>query len=255
MKRLRQAFLYIGLLISSVTIASTVEVIQLRYRTAQELLPLIAPHLPKTASLTGTDNRLIIRADTADIAITRSLVDQLDHAPRSVLISVRHGNEISNDSSGLNASSSRGGGRVQIHRSNSAHATQGTQQVRGLEGRPLQIITRTLLPLTGHIVWLGRHGAGSAQQTQLVELDSGLYALPRLHGNQLEIDILVQDRSKADPLTSRQVVTTVNGQVGEWIAFANTGGSNRGSGQGLIYRSESARQQAETLWVRVDVLD
>jgi hypothetical protein len=255
-KHLRRAFLWIALLTASAAIAGTIDIIQLRYRTAQELTPLIVPHLSATASLTGTNDRLIIRADAADIAIARQLASELDQPPRSVLVSVRQGNETSDSHSGFAASgNSRSGGRVQIHRSNSAQATQGKQQVRGLEGRPLQIVTRTLLPVTGHIVWLGRHGAGSARQTQLVELEGGLYALPRLHGDRLEIDILVQDRSKSDPLTSRRVVTTVSGQVGEWIAFASTGGSDRDSGQGLVHRSQSAHQQAETLWLRVDVLD
>lgn len=255
-KHLRHALLWIGLLAASAALASTIDIIQLRYRTAQELTPLIMPHLSPTASLTGTNDRLIIRADAADIAAARQLASELDQPPRSVLVSVRHGNETSDSHSEFSASgNSRSGGHVRIHRSNSALATQGKQQIRGLEGRPLQIVIRTLLPVTGHIAWLGSRGAGHVRQTQLVELEGGVYALPRLHGDRLEIDILVQDRAQGDPLTSRRVVTTVSGQIGEWIAFASTGGSDRDSAQGLVHRSQSARQQTETLWLRVDVLD
>src|SRR5690625_3329628 len=256
MKRWLFLLLCVGVLATKPVMAGQIEIIQLHNRTAQELLPLIKPHLSATASLTGTDHRLIIRADEPNIAIAKRLASELDLPPRSVLVSVRQGGASSAHGGGIGASGdSRSGARIQIHRSNTARSSHGEQQIRGLDGRRLQIVTRTLLPVTGQIVWFGQHSAGSARQTQLIELDSGLYALPRLQGNHLEVDILVQDRAQDDPLTSRRVVTTVSGQPGEWIAFASTGDSATNRDRSVAQRSGSARHQTETLWLRVDVLD
>lgn len=255
-KHLCRILLFMVALTSGTSIASSLEIIQLRYRTADELVPLIKPHLPDTASISGANDRLVIRADAADIAMAQRLVNELDHEPRSVLVSVRQGSQASDNHADFNVSGdTHHGTRIRILRSDSAHSSQNRQQIRGLEGRPLQISTRTLLPMSNHIVWLGQHGAGSAKQTQLVELEGGLYAVPRLRDNQLEVDILIQDRSERDPLTSRQVVTTVSGQTGEWIAFASTGGADRDSSRGTIHRSRNASQKSETLWLRVDLLD
>lgn len=222
--------------------AADFDVIELRHRHADELLPLLAPHLPEAATVTGMADKLVVRAEQAELAALRRLVAELDTPPRTVLLTIRRG-------------SGSAGGQLRIHRSESAHSDSGEQQLRGLEGRPLQISTRTLLPITDHVAWLGDGGAGTATQTQLLELEGGLYALPRLRGDTVEVDILLQDRRRDDPLSARQVVTTVNGRTGEWIPFAATGTASRRDSRGTVYRSDSARGQAETLWLRVEPLD
>lgn len=255
MSVIRHSILILGMLLAFGAAAASLDVIELRYRSADELLPLITPHLSETATATGTADKLVVRAEQAELATLRRLVAELDTPPRGVLLTVRRGSGGSTASSGFGIGSNTTGGRVRIHRSESAHNDSSEQQLRGLEGRPLQITTHTLLPVTDHVAWLGDGGVGSAAHTQLLELDGGLYALPRLRGDMVEVDILVQDRRRDDPLSSRQVVTTVSGRAGEWIPFAATGTATRRDGSGLVYRSDSARGQAEMLWLRVVPLD
>ncbi|HEX5514738.1 MAG TPA: secretin N-terminal domain-containing protein [Gammaproteobacteria bacterium] len=248
--------LFLALLASAAATAATIDVIQLRHRSADELLPLLTPHLSSAASITGAADRVIVRAEPTEITQLRRLVAELDQPRRNISLRVRRGSGASGTADGYSVGgNSRSGGRVRVYSSESVHAETGEQQIRGLEGRPLQITTRSLLPITEHIVWLGRHSAGAVEQTRLLELDGGLYALAHLHDDAVEVDILVQDRSQRDPLASRQVVSTVSGRVGEWIPFATTDANSRTSERGLIYRSEDARRQAGTLWLRVDVLD
>lgn len=248
--------LSLALLATAVATAATIDVIQLRHRNADELLPLLTPHLSSAASITGAADRLVVRAEPTEITQLRRLVAELDQPRRNISVRLRRGSDASGAADGYSlGGDSRRGGRLRVYSSESAHAETGEQQIRGLEGKPVQIATRTLLPVTEHVVWLGRQSAGAIEQTRLLELDGGLYALPRLHDDTVEVDILVQDRSKRDPLAARQVVSTVSGRLGEWIPFARTDASSRDNSRGLVYRSEGARRQADTLWLRVDVLD
>lgn len=255
MSVIRHFALILGVLLAVGAVAASLDVIELRYRNADELLPLITPHLTESATVTGMADKLVVRAEQTELIALRRLVAELDTPPRAVLVTVRRGSGSHAVNSGFELGSSATRGRVRIHRSESAHSDSGEQQLRGLEGRPLQITTRTLLPITDHVAWLGDGGVGSATQTQLLELDGGLYALPRLRGDMVEVDILVQDRRRDDPLSSRQVVTTVSGRAGEWIPFAAIGTATRRDSSGIVYRSDSARGQAETLWLRVVPLD
>lgn len=256
MRNTRFGLLLVGLLATCAAAASSIEVIQLRYRTAEELLPLVRPHLSQGSSATGAADRIIVRVQQSEIAELRSLLNELDQPPRAILVTVRRGSAASSGSSGFGVGGdARTGGRVRVYSSEAASNQQSERQIRGLEGRPLRIDTRTLLPMRETVAWLGTDTSGIAERTSFVELDGGLYALPRLVNGRVEIDLAVQDRAADEPLGTRSVVTTVSGPTGEWIPFASIDDTARSDDRGLIHRSERARRTADTLWIRVVPLD
>lgn len=248
--------LIFGLLVVTTTAAAPrLEVVELQHRSAEELLPLIRPHLPPDGSASGQGYQLILKAEQADLAALQQLLRDLDRPQRSVLLTLRHGGTGSAQDGQVGIAGRRSHGQVRISRSDSAHSERGEQQIRGLEGRPMRIDNQTLLPVQERLVWMGRSGAGSQTQTHHLELEGGLYALARLQGDWAEIEIMVQERSASAPLHSRRVLTTVSGRLGEWIALASLDNSRQDSDRGIIYRSQGAREQAGTLWVRVQALD
>lgn len=235
--------------------ATPIEVIQLQHRTAEELLPLIQPHLPPAASASGGGYQLIIKAESAELAALQQLIRELDRPRRSILLTLRHAETDSvRDRHAGTAGSSRSG-HVRITRSDSARSEHGERQMRGLEGRPLRIDTQILLPIRDRLVWLDRGGASSQTQIHHLELDSGLYALAQVQGDWVEVEIMVQDRPTSQPLHSRRVLTTVSGRLGEWLPLARMDAGRQASEHGIVYRSQSADQQAGALWLRVEALD
>ena len=66
------------------------QVISLEHRSAEEILPLVSPHLAENVSLSGRDYRLIVRASPERLQQLKALVAQLDTPRRQLLITVRY---------------------------------------------------------------------------------------------------------------------------------------------------------------------
>lgn len=255
MKPTRLLWLLASLLLAFTAFAARIEVIELQHRSAEELLALIQPHLPTTASASGTGFQLILKVEQSELAALQELVHNLDRPRRNILLTLRHGRSANGYESHAGIHGSSQGARARVYRSDSAHGERGEQKIRGIDNQPMRIDTQLLLPIREQLVWLDHGGAGSHTQTHHLELDSGLHALARLHGERVEVEIMALNRSANEPLQSRRVLTTVSGRQGEWIALASLDASRQESDRVVIYRSEGARQQAGTLWVRVQTLD
>jgi len=82
----------IGLLIlpAIVTADPTIlEVIQLKHRTTDEIIPLIHPFLDKQGALNGMRGRLIIRTTPDNLQEIKQLLNEIDTAPRRLIITVK----------------------------------------------------------------------------------------------------------------------------------------------------------------------
>jgi hypothetical protein len=95
-----------------------VEVISLRYRTAQELIPILQPMVAREGSLSGLQSQLIVRTTPANLEDIKRILASVDVMPRQLLITVRQDADITNERSGATVSGSVGGehGRVTVHR-------------------------------------------------------------------------------------------------------------------------------------------
>ena len=238
------------------TAAPRLEIIELRHRSAEELLPLLEPHLAADSSASGQGQQLIIKAEHSELAALQAIIQELDRPRRSLLLSLRRDGGGSLQEDRLRASGSTRGGRVRITRSDSALGEHGMQQLRGLEGRPMRIDQQLLLPLREQLVWHGRSGAGYHSQIRHLELSAGLYAIVHLRsGERIDVEIVVQERSSDDPLQSRRLLTTVSGRLDEWILLASLDSRRQECERGVIYRSQAASEQAGSLWLRVQALD
>src|SRR5262245_11422047 len=88
--RRRWSWLGIGAcLIAAVSWAQSLTVIDLKYRRAEDLIPVLQPLLEQGGALTGQDYKLFVRASGSNLAQLRSAVAQLDKQQRQMLVSVR----------------------------------------------------------------------------------------------------------------------------------------------------------------------
>lgn len=84
---LRTLFTSLLLACSFNAIAAT-EVVPLNYRTSDDLLPVVRSFLGNEGTVNAYNNQLIVNAEPEKIQALRSLLSQLDKAPRRLLISV-----------------------------------------------------------------------------------------------------------------------------------------------------------------------
>lgn len=247
------------------------EVIQLNNRMGEEVLPVAESVLGGQGRVTAYGNQLIVNAPDALIRELRQVVDQLDVAPKRLLISVDTQDSANSTAAGYRVDGSaragdvefetgRGeiGGRdqVRIIRRSTNSRDGGIQQIQASEGYPALIQVGQSVPLTTH----GSDGYGQIyQQTQYRDVLRGFYATATVHGDRVQISIsssrdrLAQGRSGVVEVQNAD--TRVSGRVGEWITVGGIDESASSDQRGTLRRYSTQGSQNVSMRLKVDVLD
>jgi type II secretory pathway component GspD/PulD (secretin) len=263
-----------------------VEVIPLRYRTAQELIPIIQPLLGREGSVSGLQNQLILRATPANLEEVRRVLASVDVAPRQLQVSVRQETDIERRRSRAEVSGSVGGehGRVTIPgsrdtrggnvvlrdgddqvranvlESDSRVSDRNTQTVRVLEGREAYVQVGQSVPVRERQVRRTVVGGQVVEQvvegTQYRDVATGFYVLPRLAGDRVTLDVSPQretvSRRVPGAVNTQSMVTTVSGRLGEWMEIGGIGRDASGQQTVLLGASASSTRDSRRVLVRVD---
>ena len=93
---------------------TVLEVIPLRYRMAQEVIPIIEPMLAREGSVSGFQGQLVVRTTPANLDEIKRILASIDTMPRQLLITVRQDADVDRSRSAAEVSGSVGGdhGRV-----------------------------------------------------------------------------------------------------------------------------------------------
>jgi type II secretory pathway component HofQ len=259
-------------LVASVAHADEVEVIELRHRTADQLIPALRPLVEPGGALTGMQNTLVIRASRANIAELRQAIATLDRMPRRLLISVRQDAAGSFDSRDARVSGTIGGGDVRVGVNEpprrepgvtiSARDAQGTRddrttsQVQALEGSPAYIAIGQSVPVPETVVTQTPGGRVVRSTTTYRSAASGFAVIPRLSGDRVFLDIAPQTagpgRVGPGAVEYQQIVTTASGRLGEWFPLGGIDQSATRSQSGVLSGGTSTRVGTSSVWVRVD---
>lgn len=78
-----------GCLLASLALAQSLEIIELKHRTAEDVIPILQPLLESGGALSGTDYQLFIRASATNVRQLRQVLAELDRAQRQLWVSVR----------------------------------------------------------------------------------------------------------------------------------------------------------------------
>jgi hypothetical protein len=244
--------------------AQPIEVIDLRYRTAEDLLPLLRPFMEPGGALTGQGSQLMVRASPANLAQLRELLATLDRPPRQLLITVRQdrADERAQDSvsasGGVIVSSRRGvSGNATVEASNSR--TVGTrntgQTLRVMEGARAMIGIGVAIPFTFKQYVPAPKGGGltETQTTAFYEAVTGFAVRPTVAGNVVTLELSPVDAAVTPQGVERaQLMTRVQGRLGEWIALGDADlreQSRRAGSSGAGTQSMSSQRGA---WVKVE---
>jgi type II secretory pathway component GspD/PulD (secretin) len=214
-------------------IAADLVIIDLHNRTAEELLPILKP-VAGAAALSGTDYKLFVRGDAADVGHVRQLLQVLDRAPRQLIVSVRYTGTSANDATASEARGNVNNREIALTAGAIATSTAATQtetsSVRMLEGGSAHISSGQLVPMISAAfidrARGNRYGtAGIA--TEYRERSTGFDVTPRVSNTGVVLDIAMQfDVSGGDTARAQSIKTTVSGRLGEWIELGGIGESS-----------------------------
>lgn len=253
-------------------LADEVEVIPLRHRTIEQIIPTLQPLLDAGGAITGANNALIVRSSRANIEDLKRIVTTLDTPPRRLLISVRQ--DVSADvarrelqasgtASGAHGSVSIGepprpdsGASVRLLDSSSASDERNVSRVQALEGSPAYIAVGQSIPVPADRVVRTPYGSDVHRSVEYRDLNTGFAVIPRLAGDRVTLDIAPQrdvpgayGRGSAD---TQRIVTSASGRLGEWFELGGmVRDAARDDGRTLSSRTRGERS-FRGVWVRVD---
>ena len=264
-----------------------VEVIPLHYRTAEEVIPILQPLLVREGTISGFQGQLVVRTTPENLAEIRRILASVDTAPRQLLITVRQDADGSLQRRSADLSGSIGsnnarvvvppasretqGGRVVIRDgdnrirghvldSSSSLSDRNTQTLRVSEGREAFISIGQSVPVRGRQVTRtvvnGQVVEQVVDSTQYRDVATGFYVRPRVSGNRVMLDISPQRESLSSEIRGgvnvQRVVTTVSGQLGEWIEIGGIGQNASGQQSVLLGRSSGTTTDTRRVLVKVD---
>jgi hypothetical protein len=220
----------------------TLEIIPLRHRTVEQVLPVLRPLLEPGGALSGQSNQLFVRTSASNLAEIRAALAAIDTPLRRLQILVRFERDAESARQGARGSSTE---RVD-------------QRVQVLEGGRAVIATGESRPLRQHNVVRTPGGVVAAESTVMQEIASGIEVVPRLSGNTVLLEI-AQRREVAGVITHGSVhvqraVSTVSGHLGEWFELAGTGEARERDQRGILAAQSAASGEARRIWVKVEEL-
>lgn len=244
--------------------AQSLEIIELRSRTVDEVLPTLLPLVESGGTLSGMNNQLFLRASPANRAEIKRALAAIDKPARRLIIRVRQSRNGEQASRGAEVSGQvvlggtrRSSAEANVWDTRSQRHENAGQQVQTIEGGKAFIQVGQSLPIPMRQIIYSRGGAVVSESMVYRDIGSGFYAIPRVNGQRVTLDI--QQQAERAPMMQggaidrQQISTTISGRLGEWMEL---GGSARESSReqgGFSVGTRDVRDQ-RSLWLMVEEL-
>jgi hypothetical protein len=239
------------------------EVIPLKHRTIEEVLPVLKPLMAPGGAITGMNDQLIVRTTPANLIEIEEVLSRIDKAPRSLRITVRQdiaGQETALGQGLSGTYRSDGTGSIDYR----AYGTQGhsddrnTHFIQVMEGQPAFIETGKSVPLPQQNVIISGGGAMVQNSLEYHDVTSGFDVIPTLNGNQVTLAI-TPSHSRMDPggagVIDRQAAqTTVTGKLGEWIELGGATENLHEDTNAYVHQTRRHGDAERRIWVKVEEL-
>jgi len=258
----------------------SIETVDLHHRSAEDIVGILQPMVEKGGSISGTGYKLFIKSTPANIAQLRSMIAEIDVAPKQLLVSVsldravlqentqgsaritvqgqqtlhlgeKSAKPAAADVHGQTDSKIKYDARL-FERAETQHTPQ-TQQVRVTEGLWATIKTGQAIPVASS----SRNPDGTVTETFTYQpVATGFQVLPRVNGDTVTLSIRPQAQSPSPNsggvYNTTEMDTTVSGKLGEWIALGSVAETQSSSGAGITYRTRQRSDETNQIYVKVE---
>jgi type II secretory pathway component GspD/PulD (secretin) len=244
-------------LISAAAGAQSLQVIDLKYRTAAEVIPVLQPLLEPGGALSGQDYKLFVRTSSANLSQLRAALAQIDRQPNQLVVSVRRSTRQQVERERAQASVTVGSGdaAVAVHAtdSNARNQSERTASVQVIEGSSAFIASGSDVPIVTAVAATSGRRPSIATAMTYRNVGSGFLVTPRVNGTQVVLDIAQQDDRLADgSIQTQHLSTQVSGRIGEWIELGGISESATSQRSGTLGRQYSTQSDERSIWVRVE---
>lgn len=286
MKSLTKFFLFVLFTVSLSVHAGTpeVHVIPLKHRLAEEVVPVLRPLLAPGESVNSMDNRLIVRATPATLALIEKTLSKIDTARRNLRISVRHAglNESTQDSHGISGRVQTGNTRIVVsdtHRDRGGVSVSGTGTNSALQVRTERHSTRSQANSTQNLtvidggraflrvgesipdvqqflVWVGNRPA-LVTGVQYRDVTTGFEVEPRIVGERILLTVSPRLAFRADhgvqTVHFEELRTQLTVQPGEWVDLGGIVGSAHELNRRILGSRQRSSSDTSGFLIRVDL--
>lgn len=272
---LRLLFLCCFVLALPVQAQQSLEIIPLRHRSVEEVLPILRPLLEQGASLSGVNQQLFLRASARNREEIKRALATLDAPARRLLIRVttelsedmrRQGAGVSGSVGNEHARVTVGGGgskygnnpvTARVYDSHSAGSGASMQMVQTTDGERAFIQVGASVPVLLRQTAQAPNGAIVMSNTsEYRDISKGFYAEPRLSGDRVRVTISQQSDTpgRYGQAQIQRLSTTVSGRLGEWMQLGGMGQSTSSEGSGAFSVSTRELNSNRGIWLMVEEL-
>jgi len=262
------------------------EIISLRHRPLDQVLPALRPLLEAGGTLSGMGDQLFLRASRANREQIRQALAAIDTPARRLLIRVSQNRQAVSREQGAGlsgqvvldrhgrvvqpaAGSGSGATRIEIRRGDSvivgeagdwrgSGSSGSTQAVQVIDGGRAFIHVGQSLPVPLRQLVVGPRGAVLSETVVYRDLGQGFYAQPRLVGERVTLEISPQADLPAQrgygSSDTQRLSTTVSGRLGEWIELGGSSQQADFTRQGNLHGSAGQASERRSVWLQVEEL-
>ena len=247
--------------------AQQMEIIELRSKTVDQVLPVLQPLVEPGGTLTGMDNQLFLKASPRNRAEIKRALAALDTPLRRLIIRVTENRQAERNDRGA-----AGGGQVVLgstRRADVGATVWDTKSVRGeragqmvqtVDGGRAYIQIGRSLPVPMRQMIVGPGGAIINETVVYRDIGRGFYASPRVNGQRVTLEISQQSESLEGNqpyagVSQQRLAATVSGQLGEWIELGGGGRQSAGNQGGGFNISTSDARDNRAIWLMVEELE
>lgn len=255
--------LLLGLLTGQVY-AQQMEIIELRSRSAEQVLPVLLPLVEPGGTLTGMNNQLFLRASPRNRADIKKALAAIDTPSRRLIIRVSQNRDAEQSGRGGEASGQvvlgstrRSNVEARVWDTKSVRGESAAQMVQTVDDGQAFIQVGRSLPIPMRQVIIGPGGAVVNETVVYQDVGRGFYAVPHLNGERVTIDISQQAASQGGygSINSQRLSTTVSGRLGEWIELGGSGRQASGNQSGALSLSTSDARDNRSIWLMVEEVE
>lgn len=248
----------------SLVAAQQLEIIELRSKSVDEVLPALLPLVEPGGTLTGMNNQLFLKASPRNREDIKRALAAIDKPSRRLIIRISQNRQAEDSARGAEASGQvvlgstrRSNVEARVWDTKSLRGESGSQMVQTVDGgRAFIQVGRSLaVPMRQMIV--GPGGAVVNESVVYRDIGSGFYAMPRVNGQRVTLEIS-QQAENFDPahgrgaVNSQRLATTVSGTLGEWIELGGSGRQASGQQGGAYSVGTSDARDNRSIWLKVE---
>ena len=259
-----KVLLLLCLLFSLPLRAQQLEVIELKSKSVEQVLPVLLPLVEPGATLTGMNNQLFLRASPRNRADIKKALAAIDTPTRRLIIRVSQNRQAEDSARGGEASGQvvlgstrRSNVEARVWDTKSVRGESAAQMVQTVEGGQAFIQVGRSLPIPMRQVVIGPGGAVVNETVVYQDVGRGFYAVPHLNGERVTLEISQQAASPGayGSINSQRLSTMVSGRLGEWLELGGSGRQASGNQSGTLSLSNSDARDNRSIWLMVEEVE